>query len=329
MFLKGPTVTVSENANLNVNVIGLSQDVLKKIRRIELRAGHLVDEAFSGGYLSTFKGQGMEWEDVRGYVPGDDVRRIDWKVTARLGETQVKQYREERENVVYLLIDVSRSCFFGSTDQLRIERLAELAAALAFCTTRGNDKLGVLFFADDVVHHIPPGSGRSHIFKVIREILTSTAGFAGTEGSFSTQTTGSRTRMLPVTEYLCRMRKRRTVVFVLSDFWFSDFETSIGQLARRHSVRLFMMRDRLERRLPQGGLIPVRDLESGRFSWVDLSSSRARDKFEQLMSENVDALQRLALRFRLPVVSLQNDDGYLDEVVRSFRPTRFERGNSR
>ena len=125
------------------------------------------------------------------------------------------------------------------------------------------------------------------------------------------------------------MRKRRTVVFVLSDFWFSDFETSVGHLARRHSVRLFMMRDRLESRLPQAGLVPVRDLETSRFSWIDLSSSRSRAKFEQAMAENAAALQRIALRFRVPVVSLQNDDGYIDEVVRSFRPTRFERGNSR
>lgn len=310
-----------------MNMIGLSQDVLKKIRRIELKAGHLVDEAFSGGYLSTFKGQGMEWEDVRAYVPGDDVRRIDWKVTARLGETQVKQYREERENVVYLLIDVSRSCFFGSTDQLRIERLAELAAALAFCTTRSNDKLGVLFFAHEVVHHIAPGSGRAHIFKVIREILTSTTGFGSSDKPLSAAVGGLRTRMLPVTESLCRMRKRRTVVFVLSDFWFSDFENAIGQLARRHSVRLFMMRDRLELKMPKAGLIPVCDLESRQFSWIDLSSSAKLAKYEHCASEQSEAVQRLALRFRVPMVCLQNNDGYIDEVVRFFRPTRLERGS--
>lgn len=299
----------------------LSAEVIKKIRRIELRAGHLVNEAFSGGYLSAFKGQGMEWEDVRAYVPGDDVRRIDWKVTARLGETQIKQFREERENVVYLLIDVSPSGFFGTQGAARIELLAELAAALAFCAARSNDRLGVLFFAQEVVRHIPPGAGRAHIFGVIREILI----IGGEFNQSSDPLPGDAatvTRLMPAAERLCRLRKRRTVVFVLSDFWLGDLEAALDVLRLRHLVTLFWMRDRAEESLPEAGLVPFFDVESGRDAWIDLSRSVLRDRLRQRAAARDEDLSRLVRRCKVPLVRLPCHPSYIDDVIRFFAPSR-------
>ena len=288
----------------------LSPEILKKIRSIELRAGHLVDDAFAGGYLSTFKGQGMEWEDVRHYVPGDDVRRIDWKVTARLGETQIKQFREEREIVIYVLIDVSASGQFGSVDVLRSERLAELAAALAFCTTKNNDKIGVLFFSDHVERHIPPGSGQSHIFKVIREILAH-------EGN--KVPANKETKLLPAVERLCKIRKKRTIVFVLSDFFMNDLPLALEQLARRHQVCLFWLVDDLEKQLPAASLLPVQDAETGTKIWVDLSLGRAREIFQKLALDRKKALESEARKRKTPLVCLENNATYIDQVVHFFR----------
>jgi uncharacterized protein (DUF58 family) len=294
----------------------LSPEVLKKIRRIEMRAGHLVNESFSGGYLSAFKGQGMEWEDVRAYVPGDDVRRIDWKVTARLGETQVKQYREERENVVYLLIDTSHSGLLASTGMgnLRIDLLAELAAALAFCATKSNDRLGVLFFDSKVTKHIPPGAGRNHVFRVIREILLHGSLAAG-EASFK----GPRlTQLLPAAEHLCRLRKKRTVVFVLSDLLLDDLAPAIERMSSRHMVRVFWMRDRLECAVPQAGLIPFFDAESGESSWIDCSRSASRESFAQAMAARESEIRKVVERSRAKLLVLPSDPSYIDQVIMFF-----------
>ncbi len=287
--------------------MSISAEVIKKIRRIELRAGHLVDDAFSGGYLSAIKGQGMEFEDVRAYVPGDDVRRIDWKVTARLGQTQIKQFREEREMVVYLLIDVSASGLFGSVDVDRSERLAELAAALAFCTTRNNDKVGVLFFSDDVEKHIPPGSGQAHIFRLIREILTHEPRQV------------RQTRLMPVAERLIHLRKRKTVVFLLSDLWTPDFEKATERLAARHTLSVFWMRDRLELSWPTAGLLPVVDAETGESAWIDLSSATKRQRFAEEMQRRDESISGHFRRNKVGLARLMNDEAYLDQVISFFR----------
>jgi uncharacterized protein (DUF58 family) len=294
----------------------LSPETLKKIKRIELKAGHLVNDAFSGGYLSSFKGQGMEWEDVRMYVPGDDVRRIDWKVTAKTGDTQIKQFREEREMVVYLLVDVSGSGLFGSKDALRSDRIAELAAAIAFCTTRNNDKIGVLFFSDKVQKHTPPGSGLAHIFRVIREILAFEAGASqtatGRADSFGTH-------IMPVVERLCHLRKKRTVVFVISDFWMPDIEAGLRQLSVRHSVQLLWLRDALEKKLPAGGLLPVEDSETKQRMWIDLSSSAKRNAYFEVMGQHAAELSQMARKHRCKMVELSNDEGCMDQLVKHFK----------
>lgn len=299
----------------------LSPELIKKIRRIELRAGHLVNEAFSGGYLSTFKGQGMEWEDVRAYVPGDDVRRIDWKVTARLGETQIKQYREERENVIFLLIDVSRSGLFGTSGATRMELLAELAAALAYCAARSHDRLGVLFFSEIGLRHIAPGSGRAHVFKVIRDILLaggSELALTSAQASFS----GAPTLMLPAAERLCHLRKRRTVVFVLSDLWVPDLEEALDRMRLRHQVTLFWMRDQRELSLPPAGLVPVCDAESGVAGWIDLSRPADLSRFRECVARRDEEMSRLAHRCNVPLVRLLSNADYIDEVIKFFSPAR-------
>jgi uncharacterized protein (DUF58 family) len=294
----------------------LSAEILKKIKRIELRAGHLVNEAFAGSYLSSIRGQGMEFEAVREYVPGDDVRRIDWKVTARLGKTQIKQFREERELVIYLLIDVSSSGRFGSVDVERAERIAELAAALAFCTTKNNDRIGVLFFADGPVHHIPPGGGKGHIFRLIREILTHRA------------VDGERSALLPAVERLIHLRKRQTVVFLLSDLWFDDRDVALERLSARHPTNVFWLRDQLECELPPGGLLPVADLETGETVWIDLSRPETRAKFRELADQRSAETKRLCSRLGARLLCLQNDQGYIDDVLSFFRKSGLGAGRA-
>lgn len=285
----------------------LSADILKKIRRIELRAGHLVNESFAGSYLSSIRGQGMEFETVREYVPGDDVRRIDWKVTARLGKTQIKQFREERELVIYLLIDVSGSGRFGSVDVERSERVAELAAALAFCTTRNNDRIGVLFFADRVLQHIPPGAGKGHIFRLIREILTHRPADGG--GSL----------LLPAVDQLIHLRKRQTVVFVISDLWLEDCDMALERLSTRHPTNVLWLRDRLECELPSAGLLPVADLETGETVWIDLSRENRLANFQELSHRRCTEMERLCKRLGARLLSLSNDERYIDSVLSFFR----------
>lgn len=294
----------------------LPAEVLKKIRRIELRAGHLVNEAFAGSYLSSIRGQGMEFEAVREYVPGDDVRRIDWKVTARLGKTQIKQFREERELVIYLLIDVSGSGRFGSVDVERAERIAELAAALAFCTTRNNDRIGVLFFADRVLQHIPPGAGKGHIFRLIREILTHRSAI------------GERSALLPAVERLIHLRKRQTVVFLISDLWFDDCDTALERLSARHPTNVFWLRDRLECELPAAGLLPVADVETGETVWIDLSRVKTRAAFQELAERRHTEKEKLCNKLGAGFLSLPNDERYLDNVLAFFRRSAQTSGRS-
>ena len=291
----------------------LSAEVMQKIKRIELRAGHLVNNAFVGGYLSSYKGQGMEWEDVRAYVPGDDVRRIDWKVSAKIGETQIKQYREEREIVVYLLVDVSRSCQFGSQGAAKAERLAELAAALAFCTTRNNDRIGVVFFSHGVEKHIHPGAGKSHIFRLIREILT--------HNSEQKSRNDLDTKILPAVDFLCKIRKKKTVVFLLSDFLMNDLPDAIKKLSKRYASTLLWIRDALEQSVPSSGIVPVGDAESDEVVWFDFSKPETRYLFAHQRKQAQEKLLELARVNNATLLPLENSDSYIDTVIEFFRKT--------
>ena len=236
-----------------------TRELLKKVRKIEIHTKRMVNDLFSGEYHSSFRGQGMEFDEVREYQPGDDIRFIDWNVTARTGVPFIKKFREEREMTVLLAVDASPSLRFGSTEQTKAEQTAELAAVLAFSAIANQDKVGCLFFTDEVEHHIAPKKGRAHVLRIIRELL----GF---------RPEGRSSDLARALEHIVRTQKRRAVVFVISDFLADDYEDALSICARKHDTIAVQITDRREE-IPMGaGLIKFADAETGREEWVDTDS---------------------------------------------------------
>jgi len=240
---------------------GIPPEILAAVRRIEIRTRRLVEEVFSGEYHSVFKGTGMEFREVREYVPGDDIRSIDWNVTARTGDPFVKLYEEERELTVVLAVDMSRSGWFGSGEAMKVEVAAELCGVLAFAAIANKDKVGLILFSDRVEKFIPPGKGKSHVLRLIRELLTFKPEGTGTDLNDPLRLLGS-------------VFKRRATVFLVSDFWTGNFDVSLGVIARRHDLVAVRVRDPRETALPPVGLVGWRDAETGREVVVDTSSPR-------------------------------------------------------
>lgn len=247
----------------------LSKDIIAQIKRIQLKAGHLVTDALAGEYSSAFKGLGIELEKVREYIEGDDVRSIDWNVTARMNAPFVKVYKEERELTLMLMIDVSSSLHFGSTGRLKNETAAELAAILAFLATKNNDKVGLVIFSDEVEHYIRPQKGRAHIWRIIREILT------------HKPKPGAGTDIKSACDFVARISKRKTMCFMLSDFYCEDYEKPVSQMSRRHDLVCIGVHDQLEEKLPNFGLFSVLDAESGETVTLDAYSKGFKSRFER------------------------------------------------
>lgn len=237
----------------------LPRELFKKIKRIEIKTSRLVNDVFSGEYHSIFRGQGMEFSEVREYTPGDDVRTIDWNVTARYNHPYVKIYREERELTVVLAVDLSRSGSFGSDQKLRREISAELAAVIAFSAVKNNDKVGLLIFTDQVEKFIPPKKGRYHVLRLIREVLYF-------------KPSGKQTDIAGAIDYLLRVIKKKSVVFLISDFLDDDFFKPLSLASNKHDLIAVKIYDPLERRIPGAGLVNLYDLETGRQALVDFSS---------------------------------------------------------
>ena len=244
----------------------LPKELLKKIRRIEIRTSHLVNDALAGRYHSAFKGRGMECEEVRPYQVGDDIRNIDWNVTARYGEPFIKVFREERELTVLLVVDLSRSHEFGSRDQFKRELVAELGATLAFSAIKNNDKIGLVCFTDRVEKFVPPRKGSGHVLRVIRELL-------------AFQPKGRGTNIAAALDHVNRIQRRRSVLFLISDFQDVGYERSIRIAKRRHDVIAVFVLDRREQSLPKAGLIELADNETGRRIIVDTSNARWRKAY--------------------------------------------------
>ncbi|MDQ3234688.1 MAG: DUF58 domain-containing protein, partial [Pseudobdellovibrionaceae bacterium] len=236
----------------------LAPELLSRIRRLELKAGHLASDILLGEYKSAFKGRGWEFDEVREYQVGDEIRSIDWNVTARMGQPYVKLFREEREMTLMLMVDVSSSLFFGSSARAKHEMVAELAAVLAFLAIRRQDKVGLLVFSDHTELYIPPGKGRVHVWSIIRSILTHKA-------------QGQRTDLDGALKSFMQLRKRRCLAFVLSDFQAQGYEKTLKQVARRHELVCVQIEDPAERALPSAGLVWYQDRESGERVLVDSS----------------------------------------------------------
>jgi uncharacterized protein (DUF58 family) len=241
-------------------------DLLKKVRYIELKTRGLTSQVFSGDYHSAFKGRGMTFSEVREYMPGDDVRTIDWNVTARFNHPYVKIFEEERELTVMLLVDISRSGDFGTHAQLKKELITELSAVLAFSAINNNDKAGVIFFSDIVEKFIPPKKGKPHILRIIRESLES-------------KPSGNGTNIAAALEYCTNAIKNRCIVFVISDFISSGYENALKIANSRHDVVALRVYDRRETELPDIGLVQMADAESGDLQWVNTSDPSVRERY--------------------------------------------------
>lgn len=282
-----------------------SSELLKKVRKIEIKARGLSSHLFTGGYHSAFKGRGMSFSEVRLYYPGDDVRAIDWNVTARAGEPYVKVFEEERENTVMLLVDVSGSAVFGSHTQFKEEYLTELCAVLAFSAIANNDKVGVLLFSDRIELFIPPKKGKQHILRIIREILT-------------TKPSGRGTDLAGALRFIHNVLKKRSVCFLLSDFLADRYEDALRVLARRHDCIGIHCWDALERDLPDVGVLRVADAESGEQVWVDTTSGQLRRQYRQTFETHRAATQTMFRRAGADFLSLCTDQPYVRALLQFF-----------
>ena len=286
-------------------------EILKKIRTLEIKTRGLVETAFAGDYHSVFKGRGMNFEDVREYQPGDEIRTIDWNVTARLGTAYVKKFTEERELTVILVVDVSASGNFGSTIQSKRELAAEVACLLAFSAIRNNDKVGRILFTDRVELFIPPKKGRSHTLRLIREILFFKPQGRGTEPALAL-------------DYLNNIVTRRAVVFFISDFQAPDFSRALAVSGRRHDFIAIHIRDEREKVLPNIGIITLEDAETDEQIEINTADRGTRGRFTDLASEHETDLARTLRRNNIDAIALQTGKDYLP-ALRSFFKQRERR----
>ena len=284
----------------------LTSEQLKTVRKIQIHTSHLVSDLFAGQYHSVFKGRGMEFAEVRQYLPGDDVRTIDWNVTARTGITHVKRFVEERELTVMLLVDASASTHFGTVKQLKSEMAAELAALFAFSAITNNDKVGLLIFSDRVEMALPPKKGTRHVLRVIREVL-----------SFSAQ--GRGTDIAAALEHLAHVTKRRCVTFVISDFLDTQARLALKIANRRHDVIAVVLDDPRDLTLPDVGLIELQDAETGERLVVDTGDPRVRREFEQQADAARRARDRMLRGVDVDAVVVRTDRPYTESLLRFFR----------
>ncbi len=284
----------------------LPLDLLKHVRQIHIRTRRLVYDVFAGQYHSTFKGRGMEFAEVREYVPGDDARTIDWNVTARLGQPYVKQYVEERELTVMLLVDLSASGQFGSVMKLKTEIATELCAVLALSAIMNHDKVGLILFTDRIEKFIPPQKGKHHVLRVIREVLY-----------FQPQRRGTDVGL--ALEYLRTISRRRSVSFLVSDFLASDYETPLRIAHRRHDIIPISITDRRELSLPRLGFMTLQDLETGAYLVVDTSSAAVRRQYQQRREAAVAQRRQLFRSLGIDAIEVHTDEPFITPLMRFFR----------
>ncbi len=288
-------------------------EILKKIRALEIKTRGLVQSAFAGDYHSVFKGRGMNFEDVREYAPGDEIRAIDWNVTARLGNAFVKKFTEERELTVMLVVDVSASGNFGSVTESKRELAAEVACLLAFSAIRNNDKVGLVLFSDQVELFIPPKKGRSHTLRLIREILF-----------FQPQGRGTAPTL--ALDYLNHVVTRRSVVFFISDFQAEDFSRALTITSRRHDFVAIRIDDEREEHLPDVGIITLEDAETGEQIEINTSDRRTRTRFSEAARAQQAEIFRTLRRNSIDAISLRTGDDYLPALRAFFKQRELRLG---
>ena len=280
--------------------------MLKKVRKIEIKTRGISNHIFSGEYHSVFKGRGMSFSEVREYQYGDDVRNIDWNVTARLNTPYVKIFEEERELTVILMIDVSASLRFGTRQQFKKDLITEVSAVLAFSAISNNDKVGVIFFSDRIEKFIPPKKGRFHILRIIRELI-------------ELKPEGKGSDLGVALEFFNSIIKKRSILFILSDFFTDNYSDSLSIAARKHDVVGIQVLDPAEINLPRAGLIPARDPEQGRAFWLDSSSRKVRKKMRERYLRYEDYFRRSFARSGKDTVQLKTNEPYVKELLRMFK----------
>ncbi|KPJ90857.1 MAG: hypothetical protein AMS18_09855 [Gemmatimonas sp. SG8_17] len=284
----------------------IPREILKKVRRIEITTRGLVNEVFSGEYHSVFKGRGMNFAEVREYQYGDDIRSIDWNVTARTGHPFVKVFEEERELTVMLLVDVSGSGEFGTRERMKGEIAVEICALLAFSAIKNNDRVGLIIFSDRVEKFVPPRKGRQHVLRVLRELLY-----------FEPE--GRETDIGGALEYLTRVVRRRAVVFLVSDFIGTGFSKALSVTGRRHDVIAVRMRDVREKELPPIGYVEFEDAESGEQLLINTSDTAFRTAFTHYRTQSDAMLEGIFRTTKVDVIDIRTGEPYVDPLIRFFR----------
>jgi uncharacterized protein (DUF58 family) len=284
----------------------IPKEVLRKVRQIQITTRHMVNDVLAGDYQSAFRGRGMEFEEVREYQPGDEVRSIDWNVTARMGHPYVKRYVEERELTVMLLVDMSSSGKFGTTDRLKQEVTAELCAVLAFSAIIHNDKVGVILFTDAIEKFIPPKKGPKHVLRVIRELLYH-------------EPKGSGTDIAAALEYLNKITRRRAVVFLVSDFLSEGYERDLQISSKRHDLIPITITDPREVEFPKIGLIELEDAETGERVVVDFRSLRARREYASGARSDYQSRKEMFRSVGIDSIDVVTDKPYIHEILKFFR----------
>ena len=284
----------------------IPKQILKKVKQVEIRTRGLVNDLFGGEYHSVFKGRGMAFSEVREYQPGDDIRLIDWNVTARNRTPFIKIFEEERELTVYLLVDISKSGEFGSQNQLKQEFAAEIASVLGLSAIKNNDKVGLILFSNDVEKYVVPKKGKSHVLRVIRELLYTTP-------------KNNKTSIKNALDYLLKVAKRKSVVFLISDFIDDDYWSSLKIVNKKHDLIGIRLFDPAEKLLPDLGVIKVRDPESGSSFWIDTSSRREMEKLKSQINSDFDTFNKQSKKIGFDIISVSTNGDFVDPLISLFR----------
>jgi uncharacterized protein (DUF58 family) len=283
-----------------------TKDLLKKVRKIEIKTRRLSDHIFSGEYHTSFKGRGMTFSEVRQYQYGDDIRAIDWNVTARYNEPYVKVFEEERELTMMLMVDISGSEHFGTKAEFKKDIITEIAATLAFSATQNNDKIGLILFTDQIELYIPPQKGRSHVLRIIRELI-----------EFKPQS--SQTNLAQALRFLSSTQKKKAIVFVLSDFMTSDYEQTLKIASKKHDITGIRVYDIREEKMPNLGMVPMQDAETGAVAWINTASSSVRQSYEKNYREQIQYFRETFSKSGSGIVDTRVDESYVTKLLGYFK----------
>ncbi|UCE93285.1 MAG: DUF58 domain-containing protein [Flavobacteriaceae bacterium] len=283
-----------------------TKELLKKVRKIEIKTRRLSDHIFSGEYHSSFKGRGMTFSEVRQYQYGDDIRSIDWNVTARYNEPYVKIFEEERELTMMLVVDISGSESFGTTEQFKRDILTEISATLAFSAIQNNDKVGLLLFSDEIELFIPPKKGKTHVLRIIRELI-------------EFEPKSKKTDLTQALKYLSNVMKKKAIVFILSDFIDTGYDNALKIVGKKHDVTGIRVYDKLETEMPRLGMVPMRDAETGKIVLVNTNSKRVRINYRAKYLETVDYFEDSFTKSGSGVINTRVDQSYVKKLLGYFK----------